>query len=213
MSEFNLLFASPLFRAQMEPQSLAGELAEFIVSHATEDRRHPSPPQRRHEGVFESTFDFLTWDYPVIEQFRNAFFGYVARFVKAANDMSDEEVRSLRFDQHCWFHLTTSGGYFQPHNHANASWSAVYCVSPGDATPVDDSHAGHIVFDDPRSNMFMDAANRNMRRDLSFNAVRLRLTPGEIVIFPSYLLHWVEPYTGDSPRITIAANFWFNRRR
>jgi hypothetical protein len=70
--------------------------------------------------------------------------------------------------------------------------------------------AGHVMFTDPRqTNAYLDPGNNDMRRDMSFNAIRLRLKPAELMIFPSYLYHAVEPYVGNRPRITIAANFWF----
>ena len=56
---------------------------------------------------------------------------------------------------------------------------------------------------------YLDAANNNMRRDVSFSAIRIRPQPCELLIFPSYLVHYVEPYSGKIPRITISSNFWF----
>ena len=123
-------------------------------------------------------------------------------------------MKQIRFDNHCWFHVTNDGGYFQPHNHPNASWSVIYCVDPGDDRPdKDQSHAGHIFIEDPRpsAGQFLDVANRNLGRALSFNALRFRPQLGELIVFPSYLMHSVEPYSGTRPRITIAANFWFQR--
>jgi predicted 2-oxoglutarate/Fe(II)-dependent dioxygenase YbiX len=36
------------------------------------------------------------------------------------------------------------------------------------------------------------------------------LAAGELVIFPSWVLHDVKPFEGDGERITIAFNCWFN---
>ena len=57
--------------------------------------------------------------------------------------------------------------------------------------------------------MYQDIANRRMVKEVSFNAIRFRPQKGELIIFPSYLMHAVESYVGERPRITIAANFWF----
>ena len=130
------------------------------------------------------------------------------------NEINDEDLKSLNFNNHCWFHIYRNGGYFQTHNHPNASWSVIYCVDPGDETPENESMSGHIMFTAPRHvNAYLDPANNGMRRDMSFNAIRLRLKPAELLIFPSYLYHTVEPYIGQSPRITIAANFWFGHNQ
>ena len=140
--------------------------------------------------------------------------GYLGNFLKLVNEINDKDLKSLNFDNHCWFHIYRNGGYFQTHNHPNASWSVIYCVDPGDETPENESMAGHIMFTDPRHvNAYLDPANNGMRRDMSFNAIRLRLKPAELLIFPSYVYHTVEPYIGQRPRITIAANFWFGHNK
>ena len=60
--------------------------------------------------------------------------------------------------------------------------------------------------------MFLDEFARNLHRDISFNGVKYFLNDGDIVIFPSYLQHYVSPYYGKSNRITVAANFWGQHR-
>lgn len=209
-SRFELLWATPLMRVKTGSEALASELSELILACETDGFRKKQSPQREHAGVFESDFDFLSWQDERVGRFRELLFGYLGSFVKLVNNMSDEELNRLRFDNHCWFHITRNGGYFQPHNHPNASWSAIYCVDPGDAEPVNESAAGSVTFTDPRgTNSYLDPANGNMRREASFKAIRHRFSPAEIAIFPSYLYHYVEPYFGEAPRITIAANFWF----
>ena len=86
----------------------------------------------------------------------------------------------------------------------------VYCAARGDLLPDNPFNRGDIVFYDPRSNasMFLDPSNRNMRRELSFNSFKIALEDGDLLIFPSYLTHFIEPYVGESERITVAANFW-----
>ena len=44
------------------------------------------------------------------------------------------------------------------------------------------------------------------------NAVRpleIRLTEGQLIMFPSYVFHEVAPYYGRDTRITVATNCWF----
>ena len=197
-------------RIDTEKTDLAARLRDLILSCETEGFRKPNPPQRHHHGVFESNFDFLDWKKPIVQEFKQLFLGYLGGFVKLVNDLDDKQLNRLKFDNDCWFHITRDGGYFQPHNHPNASWSAIYCVDPGDEEPVNESASGQVTFTDPRqTNSYLDPANRSMRRDMSFNAIRFRLEPAQLVLFPSYLYHYVEPYIGEKPRITISANFWF----
>ena len=107
-------------------------------------------------------------------------------------------------------HVTTKGGYFRAHTHPLASWSVVFCARRGDDLHNSPGNQGDLVFYDPRTNasMFLDPANRNMRRELSFNSFKINVQDGDLLIFPSYLTHFVEPYLGEAQRITVAANFW-----
>jgi uncharacterized protein (TIGR02466 family) len=208
-TDFNLVWATPIMRRKTESVEQANDLRDLILSCETAGFRKPASPQQ-HDGEFESTSDLLDWKDERAQSFRTYLLGQLGSFVKLVNEMDDTEINQLRFEHDCWFHITRDGGHFRPHNHPNAAWSAIYCVDPGDPTPKNDSAAGHVNFSDPRAaNQYLDAANRDMRRDMSFNAIRLRFEPGELLIFPSYLQHYVEPYIGEQPRITIAANFWF----
>ena len=214
MSSINLLFSTPLFRGKMRGvEKLNESLEQLILGLEDEKNRKSDSPQPMHSGVFESEFDFLKRSEPEVREFKDMVYGALAGFIKDVNQMNDNDMSLLKFNNHCWFHVTRNGGYFQPHNHPNASWSFCYYVSPGDAEPKDEKAAGHIVFTDPRpqASSYMDVANDNMRRDTSFSGVRIRPEASELVIFPSYLMHWVEPYIGDKPRISIAANFWFHK--
>jgi uncharacterized protein (TIGR02466 family) len=104
-----------------------------------------------------------------------------------------------------WFHVTRRGGFFGLHNHPNASWSGVYCVDPGQRG------SGLLTFVNPllASNMYLDAANASMRGAFASGVRQIDLEPGQLVLFPSWVLHDVKPYEGDGERITVAFNCWF----
>jgi len=208
----DLLFATPLYKVKPEgAEKMNAEIETLILSLETADNRKENSPQAMHSQVFESDFDFLNRSEPVVQEFKEVIYSHLAGFVKSTNQLDEKDLSALKFNSHCWFHVTRKGGYFQPHNHPNASWSLVYFVNRGDEDVVDEKAAGHIAFDDPRpqASSYMDISNDNMSRQMTFDSVRIRPKNGEMIIFPSYLVHWVEPYMGDTPRITIAANFWF----
>lgn len=72
------------------------------------------------------------------------------------------------------------------HNHSGAHISAVFYL-----LAEEQNYGGDIVFSDPRHN-----ANRGYDRKIreSFNNVHHTPTTGDILIFPSYLYHYVNPY-------------------
>ena len=209
------LFATPIYAANLGDPALSKALREVILSRCTEQYRHPAPPQGRKPGVFESRFDFLD-DHRVeaIRALRQAILTHLQAFLAVVSGVKADEVPMDQMHYHCWFHITESGGQFQPHNHPNASWSAVYCVDPGcsqDSTVG--GQTGQLVFNDPRvaAAMHLDSLNRRLHRDLAFDGAKYQLAAGDLTIFPSFLQHFVEPYVGETPRITVAANFWTNK--
>lgn len=209
MEDLHHFWATPFYRSRTDP-ARAEAVTEYVLANEDESRRKPDSPQRAHPGVFESAFDFLDWPGEVSQDLKRLFNEHLAGVVRVANGMDEAALRGLRFHSHCWFHVTRRGGYFPHHNHPLASWSLVYCAHPGD-DDAPDFEAGHLVFDDPRgtASMYLDTANRSLRREFSFDAVRIRPAAGDLLIFPSYIHHAVEPYAGTLPRVSVAANFWF----
>jgi len=209
------LFATPIYQANLEDEKLRAELEKSILARQTSQHEHPNPPQGKFHGVFESRFKFLQEvSDPAIRQLSIQIDAHLNALlaVVTGSEPHDIDMKSLGCES--WFHITTDGGYFQPHHHPNASWSVVYCVNSGHSLDTDaQNHSGHLVFMDPRqSSMFLDEFARKLHRDISFNGVKYFLNDGDIIIFPSYLQHYVSPYYGKSNRITVAANFWGQHR-
>ena len=97
------------------------------------------------------------------------------------------------------------GGYNAPHTHPGAHWSGVYYVSQPD---FEDGSSGMIELLDPRLELphwrILDAAAFRGKRTL-------RPAAGELIVFPSYLVHWVHPNQSEEERVTIAFNATFRR--
>lgn len=178
---------------------------QSVDSFQNSDSPQPSP-----SGVFESHFNLFDVQAVEIQSLKRMLYQHLMQYLMEVNGMSRLEIEQLSFKNESWVHITTKGGYFQTHNHPMAAVSLVYCVSPGD-DGLDDKENGSFVMHDPRFNasMYVDPANHKMVRAYSFDGGRFRFKPDELLLFPSYLNHTVEPYIGNSPRITIAANFSF----
>jgi len=71
-----------------------------------------------------------------------------------------------------------------------------------DAGIVDRSLSGVLEFLDPRAGVEAVTAPG----DPYGEPVRIRPQAGLIVIFPSWLYHWVHPYAGHTPRIAVSFN-------
>ena len=204
------LFATPFYRTTLGFEAREA-LGALLLERATLDNKHPDSPQSAHASVYESKFDLFHWPDLAIRSLKDRIFDHVMRYAVGTSGFTQAELAQLTFRHESWFHVTRSGGYFQPHSHPLASVSLIYCLDPGDETVADPREAGEVLFTDPRhgASMYLDPANRTMQRTFSFNGLRFRLSPDDLLIFPSYLQHCVDPYVGERPRITVAANLSF----
>jgi uncharacterized protein (TIGR02466 family) len=100
-----------------------------------------------------------------------------------------------------WATLCRRGAYHAPHSHPDSAWSGVYYVDAGAQSP-DQPLSGILEFLDPRSGV--DAVTAP--GDPYGEPYRVRPQAGLLVLFPSWLFHWVHPYTGQTPRIAISFN-------
>lgn len=120
--------------------------------------------------------------------------------------ISKTDPDTLDLKLFAWMNINPIGAYNAPHTHPGAHWSGVYYVSQPE---VDNDTAGRIEFLDPRS----DLPNWRILKASAFNLKRsLKPRPGEMILFPSYLLHWVYPNDSDDERISIAFNATFSKK-
>jgi len=120
---------------------------------------------------------------------------------------SKADVSALRLKLFGWMNANPPGGFNAPHSHPGAHWSGVYYVSQPD---IETGNSGMIEFLDPRS----DLPNWRILGAPAFRAKKkLRPAAGEIILFPSYLVHWVYPNEADDERVTIAFNATFRKAK
>lgn len=100
-----------------------------------------------------------------------------------------------------WAAICRAGSYHAPHSHPDSAWSGVYYVDPGADTP-DRPLSGVLEFLDPRAGVEAVTAPG----DPYGEPFRVHPEAGLLVIFPSWLYHWVHPYAGATPRIAVSFN-------
>jgi uncharacterized protein (TIGR02466 family) len=204
-------FAVPTVWSTYERASeLNSKLADyFLKKEKIAGMANPNPYTHRGEGLFESRFDLFHWNEEPIIELRTFCFRVLTELVAGLNGYSSEDIARLRIGADAWFHITRKGSHFGIHNHPMASWSGVYCVSPG--TPSNQFDDGALTFINPfiMATSFVDPGNARMHQPYSHGSNLHKLEAGQLVLFPSWLLHEVKVYNGDSERITVAFNSWF----
>ncbi|HUR40734.1 MAG TPA: putative 2OG-Fe(II) oxygenase [Verrucomicrobiae bacterium] len=206
-------FAVPFAEVELpDTAELNAELRTLFLERekAGATYRNAEPSMFIQAGVFESRFDLFHWTDAPVARLRDLCNAALFRIVGELNGYGAEELRELRMNVDAWFHVTRPGGTFGLHNHPMASWSGVYCVDnghDGEAT------SGELMFQHPAStsNMFMDLAVANLKAPWGIAPKSYLLKPGQLVMFPSWVLHQVLPYQGPRERITVAFNAWFRR--
>jgi uncharacterized protein (TIGR02466 family) len=209
--ELTAAFAVPIGNARLSPcDRLNRELEQLFLTRETPEYRNPAPAHNPQAEMFESRVDLFAWPEPCIQQLRNFMLESVFRVAMAASETAPEEFARLRLNNHTWFHITRHTGFFVSHNHALASWSAVYCVKDG-SDPAGAPRGGLLRLFDTRggADAFLDPANQRLRQPFVVSDLDLQLQAGQLVVFPSYLFHEVTPYYGSDTRITVASNCWF----
>ena len=115
---------------------------------------------------------------------------------------------------YCWLNLNAKNKFNPPHLHPANHYSGVYYVSVPEGS-------GDIYFLDPR------AAHRGSSPDPSHrlsnpycidnpydtSVFRYKPSNGKLIIFPSWLQHYVDPNPTDNLRISIAFNASYYRLR
>jgi uncharacterized protein (TIGR02466 family) len=205
------LFSVPFARTRYpNAQALNQALKQFIYAQERSGPANPRPLTLRNAGVFESDFNLFRADDPAVQQLKAFCWQQLLALVAMLNGYDLPMINRLSIYNDCWFHVTRRGGFFGLHNHPNASWSGVYCVDPGKHDPGKPD-SGLLTFVNPMitSAMHMDAANANLKLPFSPQIARISLEAGQLVMFPSWLLHDVKPFEGEGERITIAFNCWF----
>ena len=213
MIEVTPFFAVPFGFAKLEnPAALNAELRELFLQRASEGSRYanPRPLTQRNRQVFESEFQIFRWPEPCVQQLKEFCWSHMLQMIGALNGYDAATIARLLIYNDAWFHVTRRGGFFALHNHPNASWSGVYCVDPGQHD-ADKPESGSLSFVSPAviSSMHMDAATANLRDPFAPHIRALRLEAGQLVVFPSWILHDVKPFQGEGTRITVAFNCWF----
>jgi uncharacterized protein (TIGR02466 family) len=207
----NSLFAVPFADTRLVPcERLNRELEALFLLRESAEYQNPTPSHIAQEETFESRFNLFRWTESCVQELRSFVLNAVAQMVIETTSLKPEDIARLNFQNHSWFHISRYAGSFVLHNHPLASWSAVYCVRAGEAV-AQHPDSGRLRFFDVRqgANAYLDPANATLRRAYALAPVDLRLEPGQLVIFPSYVFHEVSPFYGSDTRITVATNCWF----
>lgn len=199
-TKFEKLFSTPLvrFRVTSHAALSAALLAEGAMMRAEDEGVTKSNRRGWHStgNLFDRPSECIT-DLRVAAEM-----AVLHATRKITSKVDPEDLRMKLFG---WMNVNPKDGYNAPHTHPGAHWSGVYYVSQPD---IETGQSGMIEFIAPRTELphwdILDASAFRLKK-------RIRPAAGEIILFPSYLLHWVYPNEVDADRVTVAFNATFRK--
>ena len=177
-----------------DADAMNDELRELILS----EERDYSSLGRSNIGGWHSRTDFFNHPEPVVAALTTWITWGVSQMVDAT---AGQDAFKGTLSLSAWATICRAGAYHAPHCHPDSAWSGVYYVDAG-TEHIDRPISGMLEFLDPRSGVEAVTAPG----DPYGEPVRIRPAAGLLVIFPSWLYHWVHPYAGCTPRIAVSFN-------
>jgi uncharacterized protein (TIGR02466 family) len=200
--KFEKIFYTPLVRFRLPNYDALN--AEILLESQTM-RSTRCGVSKSNLGGWHSKGNLFDRDVACIRTVRDAATAAVFDATRKTSKKVDPE--SLQMRLFAWMNANPPGSYNAPHTHPMAHWSGVYYVSQPKAVK---KFSGMIEFLDPRS----DLPNWRILGGSAFLPKRrIRPEAGELIIFPSYLSHWVHPNDSHEERVTIAFNATFRKAR
>ncbi len=164
-------------------------------------------PRSAIKGGYRSDRTFLDTNNWAVQDLRKIITAtalrHVREFWKNESSTPLEKVSDFRMKLSGWSVILRDGSAGAPHIHPRANLSGVYYVS---VPPDKPSYrgAGNLVLADPR----IRASVAPVRDQVS--SVMIPPKPGLMVIFPSYVEHYILPFKGDGTRVSVAFNLTFS---
>ena len=192
-----LQFATPIVAYPWpDSDALNDDLRTLILAV---EKNKPGMTKSNVAG-WHSDADFFSWDAECVK----ALFERVrilALELTSTICRVDAGKATATLQGNAWANVVRSGNYHVVHNHTGSNWSGVYYVCTGEPHP-DTQVSGVLEFVDPR----LGANLVPMPGEPFGRRLRIRPKPGLMLVFPSWLQHFVHPYVGTQERIAVSFN-------
>ena len=185
-----LLFPTPVYIADIKHPTLNQELERDIVAWSKQDK-----------GIVRTNVQ--GWHSKTNMHERPEFKKLVNMLYDCQKTVYEQEYyESEPYLGNMWANINPPGGSNRAHQHPNSLWSGVYWIK----TP---KNCGELKIDDPRSVACM---TRPRQKDGEKPARLFREThyqpiAGRCIMFPSWLMHCVDPNNSNDIRISVSFNF------
>lgn len=190
----NTLFYNPIFpimtvmvNLEMPIEEMASEIAKM------------SSDTKNYDGGFTTYFNRQNLDHvPGIAQLKEAIFGITTAYARELKLEMNEE----KFSVHMWANYMRKDGYHPPHIHPRSQISGTFYVKCNEKSSP-------IVLCNPTEALRMHDLQPGRVGDFTpFTSPSVSIQPKEnqLLLWPSWLYHYVPTHMDSSPRISISFN-------
>jgi len=139
-------------------------------------------------NLWESDFNFLESH----EELNDLKLWLIQESTALINNFNNSNYRAVIIES--WAHVTRSGGFHKPHHHTGSTWSGIFHID-GELNKGG-SNNWYLPY-------YME---RKPGLEFAHDRFTIDASPGNLILFPSMLLHDADVYLGSKPRIVIAYN-------
>ncbi len=192
------LFATPVFMYELpNMDEINRDITARLISEA-----HSEPSiKRSNVGGWHSRVDLHV-------RRESSFRTLIDRIVSSvrsctqtlASDMGQPQPPT-QCKPHAWAMVMRNGHYTLPHDHSEVHWATVYYADAGDADANQCPDSGLLGLVDPRH-----GGRPIPGLDLVGGTFYVQPKAGQLLIFPGWVLHYVNAYQGQRPRVSISCN-------
>ena len=186
----DLLFPTPVYIADIKHSTLNQELERDIVAWSKQDK-----------GIVRTNVQ--GWHSTTNMHERPEFKKLVNMLYDCQKTVYEQEYyESEPVLGNMWANINPPGGSNRAHQHPNSLWSGVYWIK----TP---KNCGQLKIDDPRSVACMTRPRQKdtKKPDRLWRETHYEPVAGRCIMFPSWLMHCVDPNESNDIRISVSFNF------
>ena len=185
-----LHFPTPIYIADIEHPTLNQELERDIIAWSKQDK-----------GIVRTNVQgwHSTTNMAELPQFKKL----VDMLYECQNTIYEQEhYESKPYLGNMWANINPPGGMNRAHQHPNSLWSGVYYIKAP-------KKSGDLKIDDPRASaaMYRPRQKEGPVPERLFRETHYEPIAGRCIMFPSWLMHCVDPNESNDIRISVSFNF------
>jgi len=192
------LFSTWIYLCEEGPRHL-NERLEQLTRQLMRDNRNGTC--RTNDGGWHYAFDLFQLEEPVVTEFRDQMVQHVEAFLNYFRPK--DRKKKDHFGLQGWINVNRPGNHNVLHCHPGSFLSATYYVKV-----PEDMQGGKIAFRDPRGPAVAMYETPGIELPWVGSGMGIPFSPatGQLLMFPAWLEHRVEPFDGSGERISIAFN-------